>query len=419
MPLLLRVRGQRAGGSACRRRPAGSRRRWPRRPGLRYERADGTDPVGVFDVAEDLAEWVREHAPAGRAPPAHRALRRPRRHRRRVGLPHARRRSAPTRRATRCWRRPGVLVACRRGDAGRDRRPLPRRPRRRARARGDRCWPSGRRLRTPRRRSMAPLSPRTPGRGRRRQRLDGRRRPSARRVLRRGCPRTEGRLTLAESINRTLGDLLAADDRVLVFGEDVGAKGGVYGVTRGPAAQGRAAAGVRHAARRAVDPRAGPRRRRVRARADPRDPVPRLPAQRRGPAARRGGQPVVLLQRPVPQPARRAHRRLRLPEGVRRPLPQRQRASPCCATSRASSSPRRRTRPTPRRCCARASAAAVDRRHGQRVPRADRPLPHRDLHDAGDDGWTAPYAAPAAWARRATCRSVRRPSPARATTCSS
>ena len=37
---------------------------------------------------------------------------------------------------------------------------------------------------------------------------------------------------LAESINRTLGDLLAVDERVLVFGEDVGAKGGVYGVTR-------------------------------------------------------------------------------------------------------------------------------------------------------------------------------------------
>jgi 2-oxoisovalerate dehydrogenase E1 component len=46
-------------------------------------------------------------------------------------------------------------------------------------------------------------------------------------------PEDEGPLTLAESINRTLADLLAADDAVLVFGEDVGAKGGVYGVTRG------------------------------------------------------------------------------------------------------------------------------------------------------------------------------------------
>ena len=46
-------------------------------------------------------------------------------------------------------------------------------------------------------------------------------------------PEDEGPLTLAESINRTLGELLVADRRVLVFGEDVGAKGGVYGVTRG------------------------------------------------------------------------------------------------------------------------------------------------------------------------------------------
>ncbi len=46
-------------------------------------------------------------------------------------------------------------------------------------------------------------------------------------------PESEGPLTLAETINRTLGDLLAARPDVLVFGEDVGAKGGVYGVTRG------------------------------------------------------------------------------------------------------------------------------------------------------------------------------------------
>lgn len=40
-------------------------------------------------------------------------------------------------------------------------------------------------------------------------------------------------LTLAASITTALGDILAADHRVLVFGEDVGRKGGVYGVTRG------------------------------------------------------------------------------------------------------------------------------------------------------------------------------------------
>ena len=41
------------------------------------------------------------------------------------------------------------------------------------------------------------------------------------------------RLTLAQTINRTLAEELAAHDDVLVFGEDVAVKGGVYGVTRG------------------------------------------------------------------------------------------------------------------------------------------------------------------------------------------
>ena len=40
-------------------------------------------------------------------------------------------------------------------------------------------------------------------------------------------------LTLAQSINTTLTDQMAADRKVLVFGEDVAVKGGVYGVTRG------------------------------------------------------------------------------------------------------------------------------------------------------------------------------------------
>jgi 2-oxoisovalerate dehydrogenase E1 component len=40
-------------------------------------------------------------------------------------------------------------------------------------------------------------------------------------------------LTLARTINRMLSEVLADDDSTLVFGEDVGRKGGVYGVTRG------------------------------------------------------------------------------------------------------------------------------------------------------------------------------------------
>jgi 2-oxoisovalerate dehydrogenase E1 component len=40
-------------------------------------------------------------------------------------------------------------------------------------------------------------------------------------------------LTLARTINRMLGEVLEQHDAAIVFGEDVGRKGGVYGVTRG------------------------------------------------------------------------------------------------------------------------------------------------------------------------------------------
>jgi 2-oxoisovalerate dehydrogenase E1 component len=43
--------------------------------------------------------------------------------------------------------------------------------------------------------------------------------------------RVEG--TLAQGVNQALSELMAADDGVLLFGEDVARKGGVYGVTRG------------------------------------------------------------------------------------------------------------------------------------------------------------------------------------------
>jgi 2-oxoisovalerate dehydrogenase E1 component len=46
-------------------------------------------------------------------------------------------------------------------------------------------------------------------------------------------PEEEGALTLAQAINRTLADELAAHPDVVVFGEDVARKGGVYGVTKG------------------------------------------------------------------------------------------------------------------------------------------------------------------------------------------
>jgi 2-oxoisovalerate dehydrogenase E1 component len=46
-------------------------------------------------------------------------------------------------------------------------------------------------------------------------------------------PEVEGPLTLAQAINRALADELAVRPGMIVFGEDVARKGGVYGVTRG------------------------------------------------------------------------------------------------------------------------------------------------------------------------------------------
>lgn len=46
-------------------------------------------------------------------------------------------------------------------------------------------------------------------------------------------PEDAGPLTLAQAINRTLTDEMASRPGMLVFGEDVARKGGVYGVTRG------------------------------------------------------------------------------------------------------------------------------------------------------------------------------------------
>ncbi len=67
---------------------------------------------------------------------------------------------------------------------------------------------------------MAPLAPRRPQKALQVVEALGR-------EISGGKPRT-----LAESINTTLDQILAADRRVIVFGEDVGVKGGVYGVTR-------------------------------------------------------------------------------------------------------------------------------------------------------------------------------------------
>jgi 2-oxoisovalerate dehydrogenase E1 component len=82
---------------------------------------------------------------------------------------------------------------------------------------------------------MAPIAPRRPATvaanlaARARQADDWPRRETFGAQL----PEDEGPLTLAQAINRTLADELAVRPGMIVFGEDVARKGGVYGVTRG------------------------------------------------------------------------------------------------------------------------------------------------------------------------------------------
>ncbi|MGH3186843.1 MAG: thiamine pyrophosphate-dependent enzyme [Streptosporangiaceae bacterium] len=79
---------------------------------------------------------------------------------------------------------------------------------------------------------IAPLAPAHPDRVAQRAATAA---PSdARKIAFGGRPPEEaGPLTLADTINRALADALTAFGEVVAFGEDVGRKGGVYGVTRG------------------------------------------------------------------------------------------------------------------------------------------------------------------------------------------
>jgi 2-oxoisovalerate dehydrogenase E1 component len=79
---------------------------------------------------------------------------------------------------------------------------------------------------------MAPLAPRRPGAvAAAVRRAAGE--PERLRAFGGRLPEDEGPLSLAQTINRTLTDALAATPQLLVFGEDVARKGGVYGVTKG------------------------------------------------------------------------------------------------------------------------------------------------------------------------------------------
>ena len=197
-------------------------------PGIGYFHADGADLAAVYDAALAAAAWVRD-----RRSPAflHLAMVRFGGH---AGSDvetgyRSRRGPAADLAADPLLGTARLLVSAGRADPGRGDRPVRAvpgpgpRPRRRARWRP--------RLATADQ-VMAPLAPHRPdqvwagaclaaGSGRCADAFAGR------------LPEAAGGLTLAQSINAALADALAARPGMLVFGEDVARKGGVYGVTRG------------------------------------------------------------------------------------------------------------------------------------------------------------------------------------------
>jgi 2-oxoisovalerate dehydrogenase E1 component len=186
------------------------------RPELAVERVDGDDPAAVLAVAGELAGWVREHRH-----PAVLHLRTVR------YLSHAGAdletayRAGPEIRAE--FERDPLLATARwlveggsatGSELAHDYLATRTRIRERAEQAMERAQIATAED------VMRPLAPRT---------------PSAVASLVARCSGTAeaAPLTLAQAIDAALAELLAAHPETLVFGEDVGLKGGVYGVTRG------------------------------------------------------------------------------------------------------------------------------------------------------------------------------------------
>ncbi len=198
------------------------------RPGIRYFHADGSDLADVFDTALAAAQWVRE-----RRSPAFLHLSVPR-----LGG-HAG--SDPET----AYREPGEVAAGLEADpligtarlltqAGllSTREVLDRYEASRTYVLDRAARLSGARRLDSAAQVMEPLAPRNPdavAAGATVAASDDTRQA----VFSGRLPESAGPLTLAQAINATLTDAMAARPEMLVFGEDVARKGGVYGVTRG------------------------------------------------------------------------------------------------------------------------------------------------------------------------------------------
>jgi 2-oxoisovalerate dehydrogenase E1 component len=198
------------------------------RPGLRYFHADGSDLADVFDTTLEAAAWVRQQ----RSPAfLHLSMVRlgghagadPETAYRQAREITADRDADPLIGTARLLIGAGLLSP---GDV------LDRYEASRAGILGRAAELAGAPRLTSAAQVMAPLAPRGPdevaagaaapaGAAARHRAFGGR------------LPESAGPMTLAQAINATLTDALAARPGMLVFGEDVARKGGVYGVTRG------------------------------------------------------------------------------------------------------------------------------------------------------------------------------------------
>ena len=198
------------------------------RPGLRYFEADGLDLAHAYEVANQAAEYVRSaRRPAfirlatvrllGHAgSDLESAYRRPEAIERDL-------QRDPVLQSARSLISAGVLTNA---------QVLALYEGKRAEVREAALWAERRPVLSSAAEVMAPLAPRSPSA----VQLEAATPASLearRKVFDAKLPEEEGPLTLALAINRTLSELLAKHPELLIFGEDVGRKGGVYGVTRG------------------------------------------------------------------------------------------------------------------------------------------------------------------------------------------
>lgn len=195
------------------------------RPHLRYEQVDGTDPEGVLRASRELGDWVRTQRR-----PAFLHLQTVRYGGHAGTDVEAAYRTAAEMRADVALD-PIVATAARLVASGRHTPAslLARHDELRALVYATAESAAARPQLATAAEVMAPLAPRRPD-------------EVAQQVLQ-PRPYAEGpdeespRLTLAQAINATLAELLREYPQLLLFGEDVAAKGGVYGVTKGLLAQ--------------------------------------------------------------------------------------------------------------------------------------------------------------------------------------